>query len=117
MTHLLELGLFAFLTAATAVGFAVAVRQAPVIRGWNERGVKPWACDLCMSFWTTLGVCALGAFLPEQDDLGRLWAWMPAFAVAYPWLARVNPLPPDGGPDPGIPEPPTTPPSREDDAP
>ena len=115
MVELLELGLFAILAAATAVGAAVAVRQAPFIRRWDELGVKPWACDLCMSFWLTLAVCALGAFLPEQLELWRLWAWMPAFAIAYPWLARVRPAPPEEGfggfPD----EPPTSSPAGPDD--
>lgn len=116
MNQLLELGLFALLVAATSVGAAVAVRQAPVIRRWNEDGVKPWACDLCMTFWLTGIVCAVGAFLPDHDELWRLWCWMPAFAIAYPWLARINPMPEADGDFPGLPhEPPTMPRSGEPD--
>ena len=110
MSALLELALFAILAAATAVGFVIALRQVHPVSAWNERGTKPWACDLCMSFWSTLAVCALAAVLLDPE---RLWSWMPAFAIAYPWLARVNPIPSDG-PDPGVPEPPTSSPARGD---
>ncbi len=104
MVELLELALYALVAGATAVGTTEAIRQAPYIRDLNERGVKPWACDLCMSFWVTLIVALLGAFLPEQAEPGRLWAWMPSFAVAYTWLTRVTPAPPDGGGFPGLPD-------------
>lgn len=44
---------FAFL-ALTVPGFVLAVRALP----WVERrvldGVKPWACDVCSCFWSTL---------------------------------------------------------------
>lgn len=115
MIFLLELALFAFLAAATAVGFVIALRQAPHVRDLNERGVKPWACDLCMSFWSTLAICALASLMDDRDELPwKLWAWLPAFAIAYPWLARVNPMPSDSL-DPGLPEPPTSSPTRGDD--
>jgi hypothetical protein len=102
--ELLELALYALVAGAAAVGTIEAIRQAPGIRDLNERGVKPWACDLCMSFWMTLLIAIVAAFLPEQLELGRLWAWMPSFAVAYSWLTRVTPAPPDGGGFPGLPD-------------
>lgn len=40
-----------------AAYFLVSViRALPPFRGWVARQVKPWACDLCMSFWSTLVV-------------------------------------------------------------
>ena len=99
MNDLIELALFALLTAATSVGLALVLRQVYPVSAWNERGIKPWACDLCLTFWLTGLCCGWGAVV----ELERLWAWMPAFALAYPWLARVNPMPDDDA-DPGIPK-------------
>jgi len=98
MLTLLDLALFTLLAAGAAVGLALALRKVPVLREMDEAGIKPIACDLCMAFWCTLAVCALGAWA----DLGLAWAWMPSFAVAYTWLARVNPMPEGEGP--GIPD-------------
>lgn len=39
------------LVALFAAGTTLVVRALPVIRGEVFRGVKPWACDLCMSWW------------------------------------------------------------------
>lgn len=43
--------------ALTAPGFIVALRALP----WAERqmmaGIRPWACDICMSFWTVAALC------------------------------------------------------------
>ena len=106
MSTWLELGVFAILTAATAVGMAEALRQAPLVRRWNEDGVKPWACDLCMTFWLTLVVVLLAVVV--RGEMQWIGAWMPAFAVAYSWLTRVTPAPPASGDFGGIPgEPPT----------
>jgi len=107
---LLELGVFVLLVAATAVGLATAIRVAPVVSTWNEMGVKPWACDLCMTFWLTLIVVLVAVFVPYNTRPEALFAWMPSFALAYTWLVRINPMPEtfEGLPD----EPPTVPPSR-----
>jgi hypothetical protein len=113
VSSLLELLIAVPLVAATAVGIATAARHAPIIRGWNERGVKPWACDLCMSFWMTLVVAAAGAWWAPWF----IGAWMPAFALAYASLTRLTPMP-DGGDFAGIPdEPPTTSPSADEEPP
>lgn len=46
--------LWALVIAPTAAGFIIALRALP----WVERLVwarkKPWACDICMSVWSTL---------------------------------------------------------------
>jgi hypothetical protein len=41
-----------------AAGMTVLIRVLPVISGFVERGIKPWACDKCMSFWLILFVTA-----------------------------------------------------------
>jgi hypothetical protein len=37
-----------------AAGMTVLIRVMPVIASWVEQGIKPWACDKCMSFWLIL---------------------------------------------------------------
>ena len=106
MDLLLELLVAVFLVAATAVGATVALRKAPLISGWNEMGVKPWACDLCMTFWLTGILCAFAVFVPYETRPEAIGAWMPSFALAYTWLVRITPMP---EPFAGIPdEPPTS---------
>lgn len=51
-------------TALTAPGIIVAVRALRWVEQKMVDGVRPWACDICMSFWTVAvivtGIC--GAF-------------------------------------------------------
>ena len=56
-----------------AAGLASVVRALPYFRDLVFRGVKPWACDLCMSWWGSL---AGGAAL----DLPAAHGW-PAAGV------------------------------------
>lgn len=103
-SSILELGLYALFGAASAVGAITALRQAPLIRDWNEEGVRPWACDLCMSFWVTLGIAVLGYLGAPEVTERVFWAWMASFALAYTWVTRLTPAPPDGGEFPGLPD-------------
>lgn len=87
-----------------SVGLTVAIRVVRPVSTWNEKGIKPWACDLCMSFWGTLAFCsvqtATGATMVEAA-----LAWMPAFAVAFWTIQRIVPEPMGGPPiDPPSPD-------------
>lgn len=93
LTTMGELGLLVILTAAAAVGGTAVLRVLPGLADMNERGIKPIACDLCMSFWLTGCDLVLMAWINERFEL--LVAWMPAFALAYTWLTRLTPAPPD----------------------
>ena len=97
----------AILVAALgSVGFTVALRAVPPFSTWNENGVKPWACDLCMSFWCTLWFCSAQTVNVSYAEAA--FAWMPAFALAYGIVQRIVPTPmgeppidpqsPDGSP-------------------
>lgn len=44
--------------ALTVPGFVLAVRALPWVSRQVEAGIKPWACDICMCFWST-GALAL----------------------------------------------------------
>lgn len=88
-----------------AVGLTLVIRAIPPFSGWNERGVKPWACDLCMSFWMSALCLFIGALSGKVDPLDAFYVWMPSFVLAYGAIQRINP-PPMGGP-------PIDPPSRD----
>lgn len=88
-----------------SVGLTVALRAVRPFSLWNENGVKPWACDLCMSFWgTALFVVAQATMLSVNE---ATLAWMPAFAIAYGTVQRIVPTP--------IGAPPIDPPSPPDE--
>lgn len=89
--------LAAIAAAFGSVGFTVFLRVVPPVKGWNERGWKPWACDLCMSFWCTAVCLGVGAAMHRVSTGDAFLAWMPAFAVAYGIVQRIVP-PPMGGP-------------------
>lgn len=93
MDLLLELLVAAVVIAAATVGITLMLRSAPFISKWNEEGIKPWACDLCMTFWITLIICALGVLVPYETRPEAIAPWMPSFALAYTWLTRINPMP------------------------
>jgi hypothetical protein len=82
---------------ATVAGFVLAVRGLP----WVQRAImdrkKPWACDVCMGFWSTAIWAEALAVL--QNDLFMLLAAGPAYPFAL-WILRklgepqLPPLPP-----------------------
>ena len=74
-----------------SVGLTVALRAVPPFSKWNEEGIKPWACDLCMSFWGTLLFCIVQGFVGISFE--QMLAWIPAFAVAYGIVQRITPEP------------------------
>ncbi len=118
MSAFLELGLVSILAGVTSVGTIVALREAPFVRDWNEAGIKPWACDLCMSFWMTLLIVVIGIFSSNHPRPEWLGAWMPAFTISYTWLTRVTPAPLDtaaGFPD-EPPSPVVSPPEEPDES-
>lgn len=52
-----------------AAGMTVLIRVLPGVSFWVEHGVKPWACDKCMSFWLILFSTA-GAPTLANDGMG-----------------------------------------------
>lgn len=88
---------WAFIVATSAAGVVPLVRQIPEVHQRMLEGIKPWVCDLCMSFWATLFATLFW------------WCWMnaplvsivPAFALTF-FLVRKNSDP--VGPAPTLPE-------------
>lgn len=69
------------LVALSVPGVVVAVRALPPVQRLVDRGVKPWACDICSCFWITallvFGLAAAVALLGADR-------WWIALAVAPP---------------------------------
>lgn len=90
--------LAAIVAGLGAAGITLVLREQPHIARWNEAGIKPWACDLCMSFWTSLTCLAVGSAVREITWVEAFMAWMPAFVVAFWVIQRVRPAPLGGPP-------------------
>lgn len=90
------------LVAALVIGMSAAslppiVRAAPFVQTWMLRGLKPWACDLCMSFWSTIIATTFWSIFSEAS----FFAGFPAFVVTFA-VVRLNSE--HFGPPPGFPE-------------
>jgi hypothetical protein len=113
MNHLVAL----LVAALGAVGLTIVLRAVRPFSTWNEQGVKPWSCDLCMSVWMTALCLAIGAATERVTVLEAFFLWMPAFACAYGMIQRIVP-PPMGGPPidpPHMGGPPIDPPTPEEE--
>lgn len=73
-----ELLLWALGLGATSAGVVLALRALPPVQRAMFARKKPWACDICMGFWT---VGSLAAVLSLTFDGDLLLAAGPA----YPW--------------------------------
>jgi hypothetical protein len=83
VVSLLTYAVFLGLSAASVVSL---FRAVPPGKTLAKTGRKPWACDLCMSFWTTiLGALAAGALglVPSAEQVGAL----PAFIICL-WAVK-----------------------------
>lgn len=71
------------------VGTVCVVRALPPFARWANMGIKPWACNLCMSFWTGLGaILTLVAFTGAWHTLVSVPA-LTGLGIAT--LARLTP--------------------------
>lgn len=68
---------------SSAAGMTVAVRALPSVQHKMLERVKPWACDVCMGFWTT-AIVVLGLAAWQHD--ARL---LVVSGPAYPWALWV----------------------------
>lgn len=82
------------IVAASAASLVPLIRQIPYVQRKMLEGVKPWVCDLCMSFWSTL----LFALVWSTQGSPRVSA-IPAFAIAF-LIVRKNGDP--TGPSPSL---------------
>ena len=93
--------LFVVLLVAGAAASAVIelLRVLPGLSALVQRGVKPLACDLCMSFWVGGSLGALLGWLASgevrwQALLGCALAGFGGTRAALAWLSSLEPPPP-----------------------
>ena len=101
--------LWTLVLAPSAAGFVVVLRSLPIIerKMWDRK--KPWACDLCMSFWCTLlAGCVIAR---ASGDRVALLACAPSLALCMLLLRALTS--PRGAPPP---MPRTLPELQEDDS-
>jgi hypothetical protein len=91
------LSAFAFL-ALTVPGFVLAVRTLPWVDARVLSGVKPWACDVCSCFWSTILWAPLAAIVFGFDSLVAVPPSYAASLVVLGFLSR--PSAPPSFPDP-----------------
>lgn len=83
MLDLLLISVWVGLSSAAAT---VIVREAPFVRGWVLSGVKPWACDICMTLWLS-GAATIALELAGTE---ARWAFLPGYAVGKYVLRKLT---------------------------
>jgi hypothetical protein len=66
--------------ALTVPGFIFAVRALPWVDRQVKAAIKPWVCDICMSFWGTVIFTLLAVHLAH--NLWLLLCAGPAYTLA-----------------------------------
>ena len=83
------------MVAFGAVGLTTLLRTL-VPSQWVE-SVKPWSCDLCMSWWSSSVCVVVAVALDRGTVVDGVLTFLPSFALAYIVQQRLHPIP-DGGP-------------------
>lgn len=86
--------------AWSTVGAVLVIRALPGVNRLVLEGKKPFACDLCMSWWTSILIC--GAFAWFFADLIWFIGVLPSVASGVWILGRMYPAP-EGGSFPPLP--------------
>lgn len=84
--HALIVGLTTFFVVRT-------LRVLPAVRDWDRAGRRPWACDVCMTFWVA-GLWTLVLLWPPPFSWRDLVMWPAGAGVALlilDWLGRPPP--------------------------
>ncbi len=91
MTNVILLGLAIFYVVSV-------IRKLPRIEAWSLTGKRPWACDLCMSFWVGLATVFFVYGLPPWTVRVGLEA-VAGVGTGFLFLSIYQALPPPPGPD------------------
>lgn len=89
---MLELLITSIIVGATAAGFALAVRALPGVSRWVSEGTKPWACDICLGFWSTCLV-ALVYWVASGIVLASVGPAYPVCLGVLRWLSEPKHVP------------------------
>lgn len=81
--------------AAVAYSLIRLMRILPGIKSWYEEGIKPIACNLCMSFWITVMLAAI-VYL-QSGSWEVCWGWPVGWSLAsilLDWYESLRRAPP-----------------------
>jgi hypothetical protein len=76
------------LSALGSVGLTIIIRNAPVVRGWVAEAKKPWACNVCMPFYTSAAMIAIP--VTQSGDWRYATAFPATYALAYLLLENMS---------------------------
>lgn len=86
------------LLALTVVSIVSTLRALEPIRRLVLQGKKPWSCDVCLGFWTTLIASIVGCVIASTADrqgalpfLELAIVILPAHGLALLVLSRLRP--------------------------
>jgi len=82
---MLETLIAALWIGLSSASLTILVRNAPLFSRWTQSGIKPFACDVCMSLWTTLSF----TLVAQYYGFVTMLSWLPAYAVAKWAMGRL----------------------------
>lgn len=74
----------ALMIGMAAASMVVVFRSIPPGSRLTATGKKPWACNICMSFWFTI-ITTLVSFSFRRLSFEEFWLAVPAYIVCL-WL-------------------------------
>lgn len=100
VSWLLSVVLIGALLGSAAFFLAAAVRTVEFIQSMQYAGIKPWSCNLCMSFWSTTFVTGGAALAVSATGVPMNYGMMlaaavPAMTVSTLLLERYGDVPAD----------------------
>ena len=88
------------IVAWSTMGAVLVIRALPGVGRLVLEAKKPFACDLCMSWWTSIAICGIASWLFQ--DLLWFVCVLPSVATGVWTLGRMYPAP-SGGSFPPLP--------------
>jgi len=82
---------YALLLGFSAATLITLFRAIPLGQWLVKTGKKPWACDVCMSFWAVL-IAVLGAGNGQLIPWSDLWTAIPAYIVCLWFIKQTAPI-------------------------
>lgn len=93
-TVLCNIAIVGLLVGFSTPGVVLAVRALPPVDRRVLASIKPWACDICMSFWTTGALAMLVATV--MKDWRLLLSCGPAYSISLMLIRFMTRAPEDG---------------------
>ena len=82
---------YSFLFGLTAASLVTVFRAVPPGKTLAATGRKPWACDVCMSFWMTILVALVACSV--RNSAADAWTAIPGYMVCLWFLKQTHDFP------------------------